>query len=79
MYLKKISTNKGLVVYHCKSKSQAKRWLRSQGLTQQATSAWKDSFAFTMPGNSDNFARLFWQDYTFRKPCWVLHHLPPGV
>ena len=79
MYLKKICVNGGLVEYHCKSKSQAKRWLRSQGLTQQATSACEDSFAFTTPEDSDNFARLFWQDYIFQKPCWVLHHLPPGV
>ena len=49
MYLKKICVNGGLVEYHCKSKSQAKRWLRSQGLTQQATSAWEDSFSFITP------------------------------
>ena len=79
MYLKKICANKNLVTYHCKSKSQAKRWLRSQGLTQQTISAWKDSFAFITPENSDNFARLFWQDDIFQKPRWVLHHLPPGV
>ena len=84
MYLKKISTKKistkkGLVVYHCKSKSQAKRWLRSQGLTQQATCTYGDSFVFITPGNPDNFARLFWQDYIFQKPRWILHHLPPGV
>ena len=79
MYLKKIYANKGLVVYHCKSKSQAKRWLRSQGLAKQGVSAWKDSFAFITPGNSDNFVRLFWQDSISQKPCWVLHHLPPGV
>ena len=79
MYLKKISANEGLVVYHCKSKSQAKRWLRSQGLTQQATSVCEGSFAFATPEYSGNFARLFWQDYVFQKPCWVLHHLPPRV
>ena len=79
MYLKKISANKGLVAYHCKSKSQAKRWLRSQGLTQQATCTYEDSFAFITPGNSANFARLFWQDFISQKPYWVLHHLPPGV
>lgn len=79
MYLKKISTNKIFVVYHCKSKSQAKRWLRSQGLTQQITSGGKDSFEFTTPENPDNFARLFWQDSIFQKPRWILHHLPPGV
>ena len=78
MYLKKISTNKGLVAYHCKSKSQAKRWLRSQGLTQQAISVCEDSFAFITPGNSDNYARLFWQDYT-SSPGWAIHHLPPGT
>ena len=74
MYLKKISANKGVVMYHCKSKSQAKRWLRSQGLTQPAIGAGEDSFAFVTPGNSSNYARLFWQGYG-----WVLHHLPPGV
>ena len=79
MYLKKICVNGGLVEYHCKSKSQAKRWLRSQGLTQQATSVIKDSFAFITPGNSGNFARLLWQEGISRNSCWVLHHLPPGV
>ena len=79
MYLKKISTKKGLVTYHCKSKSQAKRWLRSQGLTQQATSVCEGSFAFVTPGNSGNYARLFWQERIFQDSCWVLHHLPPGV
>ena len=79
MYLKKISTKEGFVVYHCKSKSQAKRWLRSQGLTQPAISVCEGSFAFTTPGNFNNFARLFWPDYIFQKPCWVLHHLPPRV
>ena len=79
MYLKKISTNKGIVTYHCKSKSQAKRWLRSQGLTQPAISVSEDSFAFITPGNSGNYARLFWQERIFRNSCWVLHHLPPGV
>ena len=78
MYLKKISTNKGLVVYHCKSKSQAKRWLRSQGLTKQGVSAWKDSFSFITPGNSGNYARLFWQEYASGSG-WTIHHLPPGV
>ena len=79
MYLKKISTNKVLVTYHCKSKSQAKRWLRSQGLTQRIPSGVKDSFEFGTPGNPDNYARLFWQDYISQKPRWVLHHLPPGM
>ena len=79
MYLKKISANRGIITYHCKSKSQAKRWLRSQGLTQPAISICEDSFAFITPENSDNFARLFWQDYISQKPRWVLHHLPPGV
>ena len=79
MYLKKICVNGGLVEYHCKSKSQARRWLRSQGLTQQATSACEDSFAFVTPGNFSNYARLFWQDSVFQNSCWVLHHLPPGV
>ena len=79
MYLKKISTNEGLVVYHCKSKSQAKRWLRSQGLTQQVTSVGEDSFSFITPEFSDNYARLFWQEGIFQNSCWVLHHLPPGV
>ena len=79
MYLKKIYVHKGLVAYHCKSKSQAKRWLRSQGLTQQVTSACEDSLAFITPGSFGNFARLFWQDYISKKPRWVLHHLPPGV
>lgn len=79
MYLKKISVNGGLITYHCKSKSQAKRWLRSQGLTQPAISVCEDSFAFITPGNSDNYARLFWQECIFRNSCWVLHHLPPGV
>ena len=78
MYLKKISTKEGLVAYHCKSKSQAKRWLRSQGLTQPAISVCEDSFAFTTPGNSGNFARLFWQEYASGSG-WELHHLPPGV
>ena len=79
MHLKKIRVNGGLVEYHCKSKSQAKRWLRSQGLTKQGVSAGKDSLGFITPEYSGNFARLFWQDYVFQKPCWVLHHLPPGV
>ena len=79
MYLKKISTKKGLVVYHCKSKSQAKRWLRSQGITQQATGTYEDSFAFITPGDFNNYARLFWQGGVFQISCWVLHHLPPGV
>ena len=79
MYLKKISTNKGLVAYHCKSKSQAKRWLRSQGLTQQITSVCEDSLAFIAPGSPDNYARLFWQECIFQGSGWVLHHLPPGV
>ena len=79
MYLKKICVKGSFVEYHCKSKSQAKRWLRSQGLTQPATSAGEDSFAFVTPGNSGNFARLFWRDSVFQKSCWVLHHLPPGV
>ena len=78
MYLKKISANKGVVMYHCKSKSQAKRWLRSQGLTQQVTSACEGSFAFITPGNSDNFARLFWQKYASGSG-WTIHHLPPGM
>ena len=79
MYLKKISVNGGIATYRCKSKSQAKRWLRSQGLTQRIPSVIKDSFAFVTPGDFDNYARLFWQDYLSQKPCWVLHHLPPGV
>ena len=79
MYLKKISTNKGLVTYHCKSKSQAKRWLRSQGLTEQSIGTYENSFAFIAPGNPSNYARLFRQDSVFQNPCWVLHHLPPGV
>lgn len=79
MYLKKISAKNGVVAYHCKSKSQAKRWLRSQGLTQPTISVGENSFAFIMPGNYDNYARLFWQDYVFQDPCWVLHHLPPRV
>ena len=79
MYLKKISTNEGLVVYHCKSKSQAKRWLRSQRLTQPAISVSEDSFAFITPGDPSNYARLFWQEGIFQNSCWVLHHLPPGV
>ena len=79
MYLKKISTNKGLVAYHCKSKSQAKRWLRSQGLTERIPFVIKDSFAFVTPGDFSNYARLFWQEGIFQNPCWVLHHLPPGV
>ena len=78
MYLKKISTNKGLVVYHCKSKSQAKRWLRSQGLTQQTISVGKDSFAFVTPEYSGNFARLFWREYA-NGSGWTIHHLPLGV
>ena len=79
MYLKKVSVNKGITTYYCKSKSQAKRWLRSQGLTKQGVSVIKDSFAFITPENSNNFARLFWQDSIFQNSCWVLHHLPPGV
>ena len=79
MYLKKISVNGVMATYRCKSKSQAKRWLRSQGLTQRIPSGIKDSFEFIAPGNSDNFARLFWQDDVFQNPCWVLHHLPPGI
>ena len=79
MYLKKISANGGITTYHCKSKSQAKRWLRSQGLTEQAGSTLENSFEFTMPEDYGNFARLFWQDNVFQKSCWVLHHLPPGV
>ena len=79
MYLKKISTNKGIVTYYCKSKSQAKRWLRSQGLTQQVTSVGEDSFSFITPEFSGNYARLFWQEGIFQNSCWVLHHLPPGV
>ena len=78
MYLKKIRANEGLVEYHCKSKSQAKRWLRSQGLTQRTPSVIKDSFAFIPPGNYDNFARLFWQEYASGSG-WTIHHLPPGV
>ena len=78
MYLKKISTKKGLVTYHCKSKSQAKHWLRSQGLTQQTISAGKDSFTFTTPEYSGNFARLFWQEYASGSG-WTIHHLPPRV
>ena len=78
MYLKKICVNGGLVEYHCKSKSQAKRWLRSQGLTQQTPSMIKDSFAFVMPGNSGNYARLFWWEYA-NGSGWTIHHLPPGV
>ena len=79
MYLKKISVNIGITTYRCKSKSQAKRWLRFQGLTQQVTSVCEGSFAFVTPGNSGNYARLFWQDGIFQNSCWVLHHLPPGV
>lgn len=78
MYLKKISTHKGIVTYHCKSKSQAKRWLRSQGLTQPTISVGEDSFAFITPGNSDNYARLFWREYA-SSSGWTIHHLPPGV
>ena len=79
MYLKKISVNGGLITYHCKSKSQAKRWLRSQGITQPAISICEDSFAFIAPEAPDNYARLFWQEYISRNSCWVLHHLPPRV
>ena len=79
MYLKKISTKKGLVTYHCKSKSQAKRWLRSQKITKQVDCIWDKSFAFIEPGNSSNYARLFWQDGIFQSTCWAIHHLPPGV
>ena len=79
MYLKKISVNGGIATYRCKSKSQAKRWLRSQGLTQRIPSVGEDSFAFVTPGNSGNYARLFWQEGIFQNSCWVLHHLPPGV
>lgn len=79
MYLKKISANKGVVMYHCKSKSQAKRWLRSQGLTQPAIGIGKDSFEFGTLGKSSNYARLFWQECIFQGSGWVLHHLPPGV
>ena len=78
MYLKKISANKGLVAYHCKSKSQAKRWLRSQGLTQRIPSVIKDSFTFVTPGDFGNYARLFWQEYASGSG-WELHHLPPRV
>ena len=78
MYLKKISVNGGLITYHCKSKSQAKRWLRSQGLTQPAISVCEDSLAFIAPGNSDNYARLFWREYASGSG-WTIHHLPPGV
>ena len=78
MYLKKICVDRDLVEYHCKSKSQAKRWLRSQGLTQQATCTYEGSFAFITPGNYDNYARLFWQDYA-SDSGWTIHHLPPGV
>ena len=77
MHLKKMSVDGKVITYHCKSKSQAKRWLRSQGLTQQTISAGKDSFTFVTPEYSGNFARLFWQDYVFQNSCWVLHHLPP--
>lgn len=80
MYLKKISTNKGLVVYHCKSKSQAKRWLKAQGLTERCEFTGLDeSQSFIAPGSPVNYARLFWQDGIFQDSCWVLHHLPPGV
>ena len=78
MYLKKIYVREGLVAYHCKSKSQAKRWLRSQGLTEQAGSTLENSFAFIVPGNSGNYARLFWQEYASGSG-WTIHHLPPGV
>ena len=78
MYLKKISVNGGITTYRCKSKSQAKRWLRSQWLTQRIPSGIKDSFEFIAPGNSDNFARLFWQEYASGSG-WTIHHLPPGI
>ena len=78
MYLKKISVNKGIVTYYCKSKSQGKRWLRSQGLTKQVTCVCEASLAFIAPGNSDNYARLFWRDYA-SSSGWTIHHLPPGV
>ena len=78
MYLKKISANRGITTYHCKSKSQAKRWLRSQGLTQRTPSVIKDSFAFVTPGDFGNYARLFWQEYASGSG-WTIHHLPPGI
>ena len=79
MHLKKNFVKEDFVEYHCKSKSQAKRWLRSQGLTKQGVSVIKDSFAFITPENSDNFARLFWQERIFQGSGWVLHHLPLEV
>lgn len=79
MYLKKIPTGNRIIAYHCKSKSQAKRWLRSQGLTKQGVDACENSFSFVEPGNCENYARLFWQESILRASCWVLHHLPPGV
>ena len=78
MYLKKISVNGGITTYRCKSKSQAKRWLRSQGLTQRTPSVIKGSFAFVAPEDFGNYARLFWEEYDSGFG-WVLHHLPPGV
>ena len=78
MYLKKISVGGGITTYYCKSKSQAKRWLKAQGLTERATSVCENSFAFVAPGAPDNYARLFWRDYV-SSSGWTIHHLPPGV
>ena len=75
MYLKKISTNRGITTYHCKSKSQGKRWLRSKGLTQFTNRIGNDSLSYIAPNNMNDYARLFYNEY---HKCWVIHYLPPA-